>query len=652
MRVALFLLLLSSASAFYLPGVAPRAYQKEEPLALLVNRLDSSESIVPYDYYYFDFCEPGEEVGQDTNAQEGAKVSENIGQIVLGERIRTSPFKISMHEEVTCRALCKPKTYKHLDKASMAKVKRLERAIKLDYMQHWILDNLPAVECTSNCNAKAGEHPYYRMGFPVGCKIGAAAQSMTVCTAHNIHNMFAKENFINNHVDITISFHDSSEFQGSRIVGIEVRPRSIKHKSISDLDCGESAPPQPLRLDEQNADLQLIYTYSVTFKPSDIKWASRWDAYLRSAEGTSIHWFSIVNSLIIVVFLTGMLAVIFVRTVHRDIARYNQAEVSEEAQEEFGWKLVHGDVFRPPSSAMLLSVLLGTGTQFIVTFLITLVFACLGFLSPATRGGLMTAMLVLWVTLGTVGGYVSARMYKMMGGEQWKSNVMLTCFLVPGVIFVVFFVLNLILWHFQSSAAVPFGTLFALVVLWFGISVPLTFFGAYLGFKKPPIEHPIRTNQIPRQIPPQQCYTRRLPGILMGGILPFGCIFIQLFFILNSIWGHKLYYVFGFLFVVFGILVVTTIESVMLLCYFHLCSEDYHWWWRAFLTGCSSALYLFIYAVIFYFKRMEVEGVANFVLYAGYTLIVTILFAICTGTLGFFGCFFFIRTIYSVVKVD
>lgn len=37
--------------------------------------------------------------------------------------------------------------------------------------------------------------------------------------------------------------------------------------------------------------------------------------------------------------------------------------------------------------------------------------------------------------------------------------------------------------------------------------------------------------------------------------------------------GHKLYYVFGFLFIVFLILVITTIESTILLCYFHLCSE-------------------------------------------------------------------------------
>ena len=45
--------------------------------------------------------------------------------------------------------------------------------------------------------------------------------------------------------------------------------------------------------------------------------------------------------------------------------------------------------------------------------------------------------------------------------------------------------MNLILWVEGSSAAIPFGTLVAILALWFGISVPLTFVGAYFGFKKP-----------------------------------------------------------------------------------------------------------------------------------------------------------------------
>merc|ERR1719324_1971403 len=51
----------------------------------------------------------------------------------------------------------------------------------------------------------------------------------------------------------------------------------------------------------------------------------------------------------------------------------------------------------------------------------------------------MTAMVTLWVCLGTPAGYVSARMYKMFGGEKWKSNTILTCSLVPGITFALFF---------------------------------------------------------------------------------------------------------------------------------------------------------------------------------------------------------------------
>ena len=32
----------------------------------------------------------------------------------------------------------------------------------------------------------------------------------------------------------------------------------------------------------------------------------------------------------------------------RDIAKYNTDDDLEESIEETGWKLVHGDVFRPP----------------------------------------------------------------------------------------------------------------------------------------------------------------------------------------------------------------------------------------------------------------------------------------------------------------
>merc|ERR1712086_710075 len=132
-----------------------------------------------------------------------------------------------------------------------------------------------------------------------------------------------------------------------------------------------------------------------------MKWSSRWDYILESMPHTNIQWFSILNSLVIVLFLSGMVAMILLRTLHKDIARYNQIDSGEEAQEEFGWKLVHGDVFRPPTAPMLFSVLCGTGTQVMLMTFIVLFFACLGFLSPANRGSLATTGVVLFTFMGT-----------------------------------------------------------------------------------------------------------------------------------------------------------------------------------------------------------------------------------------------------------
>ena len=114
--------------------------------------------------------------------------------------------------------------------------------------------------------------------------------------------------------------------------------------------------------------------------------------------------------------------------------------------------------------------------------------------------------------------------------------------------------------------------------------MPLVFVGSYFGYKRPVIEHPTRTNQIPRQIPEQPWYMSPFFCVLVGGILPFGAVFIELFFILSSIWLHQFYYVFGFLFVVFIILLITCAEITIVMCYFQLCSEDYNWWWRGECT--------------------------------------------------------------------
>ena len=71
--------------------------------------------------------------------------------------------------------------------------------------------------------------------------------------------------------------------------------------------------------------------------------------------------------------ISGLLTLVMLRTVRRDIARYNiEAALDDPSFDETGWKLVHGDVFRPPRNPRLLSALVGTGIQIFLMVLITL----------------------------------------------------------------------------------------------------------------------------------------------------------------------------------------------------------------------------------------------------------------------------------------
>jgi transmembrane 9 superfamily protein 2/4 len=220
------------------------------------------------------------------------------------------------------------------------------------------------------------------------------------------------------------------------------------------------------------------------------------------------------------------------------------------------------------------------------------------------------------------------------------------------VIFGSFLALNFFLINASSSGAVPFGTMLGVIALWFLVSTPLSVIGSYFGFQRPKVEHPVRANQIPRQIPDQVFYLRTIPSMMTGGILPFGAIFIELYFILNSIWFHKIYYVFGFLFLVFGILIVTCAEVTILMCYFHLCAEDYHWWWRAFLTSGASAVYIFGYSVMYYFSTLQIKSFTSMVLYFGWTAIMSVMFFVLSGAIGFFSTMAFVRKIYGSIKID
>lgn len=352
--------LLSRAAAFYLPGLAPVSFCEpgndkvpdcKSTIELFVNRLDSVESVLPYEYTAFDFC-------SETTMK---RPSENLGQVLFGERIESSPYKFEFKKPAVCQKVC---TRIYDDNPSdRAKLDFLKKGMLLNYQHHWIVDNMPVTWCYDVEDGQKFCNP----GFPIGCFVTEVGQPKDACVVNS--NFNERDSFyIFNHVDITIYYHVVEHEQlGARLVAAKIEPKSYEHPNDQSPDC--SGGPKFLK-NKDTGMFKITYTYSVNFvEDKNIRWASRWDYILESMPHTNIQWFSIMNSLVIVLFLSGMVAMIMLRTLHKDIARYNQMDSVEDAQEEFGWKLVHGDVFRPPRKGMLLSVFLGSGTQiFIMTF--------------------------------------------------------------------------------------------------------------------------------------------------------------------------------------------------------------------------------------------------------------------------------------------
>lgn len=603
------------SSAFYLPGVAPTSYKENDLVPLNVNRLTpvgsqadgTLRSIVSFDYYHpaFHFCRPD---------PEPKDVSESLGSILFGDRIRTSPFELKMAQNETCKALCKGVKY------DMSSAHFVNRRIAQGFALNWLIDGLPAGQLIED---EVTQTKFYSQGFALG-------------------SGDEKDMHLNNHYDIIIDYHQVSAGQ-YRVVGIIVQPDSRKGNlggNDKEPNCGQGSGPVTL---SETTETTVNFSYGVYWRESPTAWATRWDKYLHVFD-PKIHWFSLINSAIIVIFLTITVVSILLRTLRKDIQRYNRldsinlddlsgtsAAVEDGVQEDSGWKLVHGDVFRTPSSPLILSIFLGNGAQLFVMTGFTIAFALLGFLSPSNRGSLGTIMVLLYTVLGFIGGYASARVYKAFGGERWKLNIALTPLMVPGIVFATFFLLNLFLWAKESSGAVPFTTMLVIVIIWFIISVPLSFAGSWVGFRQPAIQPPVRTNQIPRQIPPSTTYMRPIPSMLLVGILPFGAIFVELYFIMSSIWFSKVYYMFGFLFLCYGLMIMTCASVTVLMVYFLLCSENYHWHWRAFMTAGASAFYVFANALIYWITKLQLSGLAGSVLYIGYSALVSFLFFILTG---------------------
>ncbi|XP_070545494.1 transmembrane 9 superfamily member 3-like [Ptychodera flava] len=404
-------------------------------------------------------------------------------------------------------------------------------------------------------------------------------------------------------------------------------------------------------------DIKIAFSYQVQWKPSKIEFKTRFDKYLDpNFFQHRIHWFSIFNSFMMVIFLVGLVSMILMRTLRKDYARYSKDDELDDMErdlgDEYGWKQVHGDVFRPASHSVLFSSLIGSGYHIVSVSLCVITFAIVGDLYME-RGSMLSTAIFVYAATAPVNGYAGGGLYSRMGGKRWIKQMVCGAFLVPSLVCGVAFFINFIAIYYHASRAIPFGTMVAVSCICIFVILPLTLVGTLMGraISGQP-NYPCRVNAVPRPIPEKKWFMEPYVIVMLGGILPFGSIFIEMYFIFTSFWAYKIYYVYGFMLLVFLILAVVTVCVTIVCTYFLLNAEDYRWQWTSFLSAASTAFYVYVYSFYYFFFKTKMYGLFQTMWYFGYMALFSLGLGIMCGTLGYVGTSTFVRKIYSTVKID
>jgi transmembrane 9 superfamily protein 3 len=455
----------------------------------------------------------------------------------------------------------------------------------------------------------------------------------------------------------------------------------------------------PDSLVEIKPGVELKFQTKFVWEPSTKEFRSRFDKYLdKPFFKHHIHWFSLFNSFMMVLFLMGLVALILVRTLRKDYARYalSSGDIEEDAEydedgkpieteglvkggnDDYGWKQVHGDVFRSPAMLTIFSATLGTGWQLIVLTLGVILFAVAGPIHGEVhedRGEMQHAIIMCYCFSSIVSGYVSGSYFKLYnttksGGKKgsdskWQVAMFLTVILFPLVVVGILSILNGIALVYGTVNYVPFLVIVKVFFIWIFVSVPLCIFGTLAGRHAKiggvkgtagclsTTDFPCRVNAIARPIPEDApWYGKPMNLIPFAGLLSFGSIFIELYYVLTSIWNYKIYHVYGFLLGVYGILAIVVSMTTIIVVYFCLNAENYLWQWTAFISGGSTAGYVFLYGIYYFMFKTAMTGFIQTMFYFGYMSLISLTLGMLCGTIAHFSANRFVRTIFQNVKLD
>ncbi|KAG9158106.1 hypothetical protein Leryth_000268, partial [Lithospermum erythrorhizon] len=403
----------------------------------------------------------------------------------------------------------------------------------------------------------------------------------------------------------------------------------------------------------EDVEKDVKFTYSLYWNETASRFSNRVDRYTKTSKSpvkSQIYWFSIVNSIVIILLLMGYMVLVFLRHLGNELKRYSSGD--EEEDKEVGWKYIHADVFRCPPYLHLLSAVLSSGVQIFTVIVLLFILAYIGKLYPYNHGALSASLVIIYVLTSAIAGYTAGSFYKQFAVTGWERSVMMVGMLFPGPPILTMFILNTIAICYGVTAALPLGTIVVIVLVYLVVSIPLLFLGAMIGYRSASvIEVSSATKKYPREIPDQTWYRRTPCQMFLAGLLPFSAIILELHHLYTSLWGYKSSTSPAVLLIMFLILIILIMMLSIGLSYIQLLAEDHEWWWRSVLYGGSTAIFMFCYSIYFYMKS-SMSGFLQMAFFFGYSSCLCYAFFLMLGTISFHASFLFIRRIYHAIKSE
>lgn len=189
---------------------------------------------------------------------------EALGEVLNGDRLVSAPYKLEFRKEKDTEVACRRKLTKE-------EVAQFRRAVKKDYYFQMYYDDLPIWGFLGKVDKEGKTDPSeYKY-------------------------------FLYKHIQFEILYNKDRVIE----IGAKMDPHSV-------VDLTE------------DKDVDADFMYTVKWRDTNIPFENRMDKYSQSSSlphHLEIHWFSIINSCVTVLLLTGFLATILMRVLKNDFMK-------------------------------------------------------------------------------------------------------------------------------------------------------------------------------------------------------------------------------------------------------------------------------------------------------------------------------------------